>query len=1119
MKQRFSSLDVKIIAHELSNALCSLRLSNVYDLSSRIFLLKFAKPDHRKQLVIDSGFRCHLTEFARDTAAAPSVFVSRLRKYLRTRRVTAVSQVGTDRILEFEFSDGQYRLFLEFYASGNIILTDKDLKVLAIFRVVPEGPDQEELRVGLTYSISDRQNYNGVPPITIDRVRNGLQNYVDRESVTSAPTKKKAKAKVGDSLRRALAVSITEYPPILVEHALRTSDFDISVLPQTVLDDGTMLEKLIAALRVAHNVIQQITSADIAIGYIIAKPAKSSVTADDGLNKLSPAAPSGKRSGGILYEDFHPFLPIQFKNDPDVKILTFDGFNKTVDEFFSSIESQKLESKLQDREDQARRKLAAAHKDHEKRLDALQQTQDLNVQKAQIIEANIERIEEATNAVNSLIAQGMDWAEIARLIEMEQSRQNPVAQTIKLPLKLYENTVTLLLGEADLVEDYDGESTDSDVSQSDEESAAKPKRREQRIAIDIDLGSSAWTNAGQYYSQKRSAATKQQKTLQSSSKALKSTEKRINEDLKKGLKQEKQVLRPVRAQHWFEKFYYFISSDGHLVLAGKDAQQTDVLYRRHLKRGDVFVHADLHGATPVIIKNSPTSPDAPIPPSTLSQAGNLSVATSLTWESKAVMSAWWVNSDQVSKLDSTGEYISTGGFDIRGDKHFLPPAQLILGFAVIFQITEESKDRHVKYRFRDEKEISDNKPLADRKQSGSDRDVDSNDDDEDEDFPDTKLDSGPDSSDEDEESVDSDSTDHLDQATSSTDKAISPADLQISSSIRSEPKSDIIDTTRALSINEDPPEHTSQSVADSALVAILNPALGTKPTPSVDETALGPLRDSSEHESADDVSTKASTVAGSSKSAPRVRGKKVKDRKKAAKYALQDEEDRLRAMERLGSTAQHKAIAEAQAKAAKQESLEAQKERRRRQHTQAAQEELQRQRKKQQQQRQRDIEEGAEGGTVDKVNDEDISDEADGSSAAVTSLDTLIGNPLPGDELLAAIPVCAPWSALSKYKYKVKLQPGSTKKGKAVREILGRWTSSAVRTDAHAQDVERAWPRELELLKAWRDVEVLGVVPVGKVRVMIGGGGGTGGGGKGDGKGLARGKGKSRGGRGSKRGK
>ena len=84
--------------------------------------------------------------------------------------------------------------------------------------------------------------------------------------------------------------------------------------------------------------------------------------------------------------------------------------------------------------------------------------------------------------------------------------------------------------------------------------------------MDIDLGLSPWANATQYYDQKRAAAVKEQKTAQSSSKALKSHEKKVTHDLKRGLKFEKQVLRPARQPFWFEKFLFFISSEGYLVL-------------------------------------------------------------------------------------------------------------------------------------------------------------------------------------------------------------------------------------------------------------------------------------------------------------------------------------------------------------------------------------------------------------------------------------------------------------------------------------------------------------------------------------------------------------------------
>jgi len=141
----------------------SLRLANIYDLSSKILLLKFAKPDNKKQLVIDTGFRCHLTEFARTTAAAPSAFVARLRKVLKTRRLTSVAQVGTDRILEFQFSDGQYRLFLEFFAVGSCdagcgeVVADTNIRAATLSLPMPT---LTFLRLHETYQRAMARNLN-----------------------------------------------------------------------------------------------------------------------------------------------------------------------------------------------------------------------------------------------------------------------------------------------------------------------------------------------------------------------------------------------------------------------------------------------------------------------------------------------------------------------------------------------------------------------------------------------------------------------------------------------------------------------------------------------------------------------------------------------------------------------------------------------------------------------------------------------------------------------------------------------------------------------------------------------------------------------------------------------
>ena len=484
-----------------------------------------------------------------------------------------MTQVGTDRIIEIQFSNGQYKLFFEFYAAGNIILTDDDLNILALLRNVSEGAEHEQVRQGLQYNLSMRQNHGGVPPLTQERLEEGLSRAVKKQQDAAATaTSTKRKVKPGDALRKALAVSIPEFPPTVLDHAFCLLGFDSKLNPEEVLGSESLSIQVLQALREAEKVINSITTVDVVKGYIIAKKRSRK-----GVVKDRTEAPSDsilKDESNLMYEDYHPFKPRQFEDDPECTVLEFEGFNRTVDEFYSSIEGQKLEARLQDREDTAKKRLDHARQEHTKRIAGLQQVQELHVRKAQAIEANLERVEEAATAINSLIAQGMDWVEIDRMVDLEQKRHNPVAQMIKLPLKLYENTATLLLSEPKDEEEYDdfeGDDTESDPSDSeDEDRTTKPSKPakpvKKRIEVDIDLSISAWAMASQYYDQKKTAAVKEGKTMQASSKALKSTERKIAADLKKGLRQEKEILRPVRRQFWFEKFFYFISSDGYLVL-------------------------------------------------------------------------------------------------------------------------------------------------------------------------------------------------------------------------------------------------------------------------------------------------------------------------------------------------------------------------------------------------------------------------------------------------------------------------------------------------------------------------------------------------------------------------
>lgn len=78
-----------------------------------------------------------------------------------------------------------------------------------------------------------------------------------------------------------------------------------------------------------------------------------------------------------------------------------------------------------------------------------------------------------------------------------------------------------------------------------------------------------------------------------------------------------------------------------------------------------------------------------------------------------------------------------------------------------------------------------------------------------------------------------------------------------------------------------------------------------------------------------------------------------------------------------------------------------------------------------------------------------------------------IAAPKSGDIISDAVPVCAPWSALTRYKYKVKLIPGSTKKGKAARSIIGGFLSTPM-----GEDIDKMSPREKELLMSLKGLSL-----------------------------------------------
>jgi predicted ribosome quality control (RQC) complex YloA/Tae2 family protein len=135
--------------------------------------------------------------------------------------------------------------------------------------------------------------------------------------------------------------------------------------------------------------------------------------------------------------------------------------------------------------------------------------------------------------------------------------------------------------------------------------------------------------------------------------------------------------------HWFERFRWFVSSEGAVVIAGRDATSNDLVVRRNLKDGDRYVHADIHGAASVIVKHpAPGSPE--LTDLTFREAGQWAVVFSKAWRAGlASASAFWVEPDQVSKAGASGEFVARGAWAIHGSKNVLRDLPVELGLGTI----------------------------------------------------------------------------------------------------------------------------------------------------------------------------------------------------------------------------------------------------------------------------------------------------------------------------------------------------------------------------------------------------------------------------------------------------
>ncbi len=148
-----------------------------------------------------------------------------------------------------------------------------------------------------------------------------------------------------------------------------------------------------------------------------------------------------------------------------------------------------------------------------------------------------------------------------------------------------------------------------------------------------------------------------------------------------------EAARPIRPEprvekEWFEKFRWFNSSEGLLVIGGRDAASNETILKRYLNPEDLVMHAEVHGAPFFIVKTGGVEPK----PETLKEAAQACVSYSRLWK-EGIRSgdAYWVKPEQVTKSAPSGEYLAKGAFMIRGTRNYVRGVELALAVGLTLQ--------------------------------------------------------------------------------------------------------------------------------------------------------------------------------------------------------------------------------------------------------------------------------------------------------------------------------------------------------------------------------------------------------------------------------------------------
>ncbi|MDW0197134.1 MAG: ribosome rescue protein RqcH [Nitrososphaeraceae archaeon] len=145
---------------------------------------------------------------------------------------------------------------------------------------------------------------------------------------------------------------------------------------------------------------------------------------------------------------------------------------------------------------------------------------------------------------------------------------------------------------------------------------------------------------------------------------------------------EKIQFSKLESKQWYERYRWFVTSDGYLVIGGRDASSNSAIIRKYMTENDIIFHAEIHGSPFFLVKNvnNQEKQDS----SYVEEAAQATVSFSRAWkDGLSSGDAYWVFPNQVKKGAPTGQFLPKGSFVIEGKRNFCRGIELKLSIGLV----------------------------------------------------------------------------------------------------------------------------------------------------------------------------------------------------------------------------------------------------------------------------------------------------------------------------------------------------------------------------------------------------------------------------------------------------